>query len=68
MQPVYDKLYEAWVVPHSCPVCRKCWLIVKAGRCVHGGPYRGYVAVPDEVGGGARARLEITATPRNDNF
>jgi len=37
--------YGHIVIPHSCPCCRKCWLIVKgksAGMCVYGGPYSGY--------------------------
>lgn len=48
MSPVWDALYGVWVVPITCPCCTKCWLIVEGkgrGRCVHGGPYKGYVTV-----------------------
>jgi hypothetical protein len=49
----YDDLYEDWVVPISCPCCVKCWLVVECshkgrvhlGKCVHGGPYKGYIEV-----------------------
>ena len=52
-QPVLDKLCDDWVIPCACPCCEKCWLIVKCthkgqphvGKCVHGGPYKGYVEV-----------------------
>lgn len=30
----------------SCPCCRKCWFVVRgkqSGKCVHGGPYGGYI-------------------------
>lgn len=53
-EPRLDNLYADephWVVPHSCPCCVKCWFVVKgkgAGRCVNGGPYLGYVEVPDD--------------------
>ena len=34
------------VIEGSCAVCRKCWIFVgggaRHGRCVYGGPYRGY--------------------------
>jgi hypothetical protein len=45
-----DAVYEAWVVPWSCPCCNKCWLVIKGkgiGKCVYGGPYKGYIEVPE---------------------
>ena len=43
---------EEWTVPHSCPCCEKCRFVVKgkrAGTCVYGGPYKGYVEVPEST-------------------
>ena len=51
--PVYDGLYEEYVIPCRCSCCEKCWLYVthtrprfdKRGTCVHGGhldPSRGW--------------------------
>ncbi len=39
-----------YLVPHTCPCCKKCWKIIAGkgtGRCVWGGPYLGYVEVPE---------------------
>ena len=51
-KPVHDKVHDERVHPESinCAVCKKCWLIVLGklrGKCIHGGPYRGYVEVED---------------------
>lgn len=47
---VWDCIFEAWVIPVSCPCCVKCWLVVKsehfaAGKCLYGGPFLGYLDV-----------------------
>lgn len=61
-KPIWDEVHLEWVIPYSCKCCSKCWLIVwpdgrpkirtsKTGKdsllCIHGGPYLGYVEVPD---------------------
>jgi len=49
-KPVWDELLEVWTVPITCPCCRQCRLIVRgkgAGKCVQGGPYKGYLDIPD---------------------
>lgn len=43
--PTYSEDKRDLLVPVSCPVCRKCWAHVggaRHGKCVFGGPYRGY--------------------------
>lgn len=50
MKPQYDPVYFETVIPWKCECCLKCWLIVAGkftGKCVHGGPYKGYVEVED---------------------
>lgn len=45
----WDKAVEGYVIPHKCPCCNKCWFIISGkytGRCVHGGPYKGYFEMP----------------------
>lgn len=49
---VWDDEIKEWVVPCLCPCCRKCWIVVRDGgwiarRCIHHGPYTGYIEVPD---------------------
>lgn len=49
---VQDSVFSEIVIPHKCPVCRKCWLVVygrNAGKCVYGGPYRGYLELRELV-------------------
>lgn len=36
------------MTPYSCACCKKCWVYVEGkheGRCLHGGPYKGYEEV-----------------------
>jgi hypothetical protein len=47
---VWDETYEEWVIPERCPCCERCWRYVSGrslNRCVHGGPYKGYIEIPD---------------------
>lgn len=49
---VWDHIYEAWVVPTTCACCEKCALYVSGkhfGRCIHWGPYHGYVTMQDDL-------------------
>lgn len=49
---MWDPTLEQWTVPHSCPVCNRCRIIVGGparGMCVHGGPYKGYVTTVDKL-------------------
>lgn len=32
----------------SCACCESCWLDTQNGRCFYGGPFSGYVRVPDK--------------------
>ena len=46
--PKHDPVFDEIVIPWTCPCCTKCWMIVEGkrkGRCVYGGPYKGYVEV-----------------------
>lgn len=31
------------LVRASCACCRTCWVFQRSGRCIHGGPFSGYV-------------------------
>lgn len=33
------------LVPTKCVCCNSCWRISTSSRCVHGGPYLGYIEV-----------------------
>jgi hypothetical protein len=44
------KEHPLLLAPASCLCCEKCWFIMKgkgAGKCVNGGPYLGYIEIPD---------------------
>lgn len=48
----YDEVYgKEKMIPYSCQCCNKCWFVIESkrrqGRCIHGGPYQGYVEVED---------------------
>lgn len=38
---------ERTLVRTSCPCCRGCWMYEDNGKCVHGGPFSGYVEILD---------------------
>ncbi len=44
----WDPVFLDNVVPTKCEVCLKCWKSMTTGRCLYGGPFLGYVEVPDE--------------------
>lgn len=55
----WDDIYQEYVSTEAvaCQCCRKCWIIVsgkRAGRCVHGGPYHGYLTLVEETENGTR--------------
>ncbi len=49
---LWDPLHEQWVILITCPCCKQCWIAVDdngiGAKCIHGGPYKGYIKVPDE--------------------
>lgn len=52
MSKTLDKLYGELVEPYKCAVCKKCWRYLSGkstGRCVHGGPYLGYIDVAEKI-------------------
>lgn len=45
-----DGFWEATLCACKCLCCESCWFFLdgpRKGTCVHGGPYAGYVEVPD---------------------
>ena len=43
--PAYPEKYPHRYKPTSCACCAKCWLDLKTGHCLYGGPFTGYVKV-----------------------
>lgn len=33
--------------PITCACCKKCWLDLRTGYCIYGGPYTGYIKVSE---------------------
>ena len=42
MKKQKKKQKQESLVPITCSCCKKCWLDLKTGYCIYGGPYSGY--------------------------
>jgi hypothetical protein len=43
----WDRATERTLRRDHCSICKQCWIYEDTGKCIYGGPYDGYVKVPD---------------------